>query len=226
MNVNIKQLVIEYLESLNKDTLLLESFNEKSLQHNIGEYLKERLGDNYIVQYERNINYFKSLKNISKHLKSEIDLVVLEKNSPKNIHEQKKPIFIIELKFIKAFDQSLQKKTASPTKTLYECLCDIEFVEQCKDVGIEAMSLILCDYDIVHSNVSFDKGRKPKYESLWKSFREGLTLTSHQIELINKEGNKNISITSKSRPSLSWTDLFEYEDEEGHSGLKLKYIIN
>ena len=222
----LKQLIKDYLNKLTPEKLLLEDFNEKSLQHNLGQYLNDSLGKDYVVQHERNIKYFKSLEGISKSLKSEIDLVVLKKTNPKQLHVVGKPIFVIELKFIKAFDQYLQTKTASPTKALYEFLYDIEFIEQCKKAVIEAALLILSDYNIVHSEMDFVKGRKPKYVSLWEAFRKGLNLTADRMVAINKESKQDNIIEFEFCPSLSWKRLFVYEDEAGHKELELKYIIN
>jgi hypothetical protein len=139
------------------------------------------------VQYERNVKYFKALSSLKKHSKSEIDLVIVKKDTPRNIHISKCPLCVIEIKFIKAFVQSLEKHVASPTDSLYKCLYDLEFIEQCKENDIDAISIMLSDYDRVHTK---QQNRKMKYSFLWSAFRCGSTLDSELMEKINKESNK------------------------------------
>lgn len=221
----VKQYIKEYLKTLNENNLLLENFNEKSLQHNLGEFIKQKLNHKYIIQYERNLSYFVSLQKYVHNLnKEEIDILILKKDTPKNIHTSAKPKCIIEIKFLKSFTQSLSKQTENLTQWMQECLLDLEFIEQCEYNDIPAISLILSDDSRIYSKSKSGKaGRKRKYINLWDAFQNGITLSSNVIQQINGKINKSFQITKS--PSLKWKELISYKDEEGHD-LILKYIIN
>ena len=73
-------------------------YNEISLQHELGEYLRRRLNksdyERFIVQYERNITSFDEFKGNTADLrKREIDIVIIDKEKNEN--------FVIELKYHK-----------------------------------------------------------------------------------------------------------------------------
>lgn len=222
----VKEIIEKYLtEELTERDLLVENFNEKSLQHNLGEYLKQNLGEDYIVQYERNIHYFKALKSKRITEKKEIDLVVLKRDTPENFHKNAIPECMIEIKFIRAYDQSLKHKKRTPTKELVNCLDDICFVDECRKNNIGAFSVILSDLDLINSGFSPSRGRKPTYPETLKAFREGNDLSEKVINDISAEYDKFDSITPNCY-SLKWYYLLrKFNDEEGHE-LELKYILN
>lgn len=92
-------------------------YNEISFQHELGEYLRRRLEkENYIVQFERNINDF-GYRNTSQKknfAKKEMDIVILNKQNTKNN-------YIIELKYH-------SKKNTRYHDTTADCIKDIRFV--------------------------------------------------------------------------------------------------
>lgn len=92
-------------------------YNEISFQHELGEYLRERLEkENYIVQFERNINDlgYENTRKMKKFAKTEIDLVILNK-------ENEKDNYIIELKYHSKENKRYHDTTA-------DCIKDIRFV--------------------------------------------------------------------------------------------------
>ena len=73
---------------LNKDDKVA-IYNEFSLQHELGIYLRKHLNDKYSIEFERNITFFKLNKKI--YQKREIDIVIYT--------EGMKEKYAIELKY-------------------------------------------------------------------------------------------------------------------------------
>ena len=53
--LDLKEKIKNFLEKAEKEIIF---YNEFSLQHELGIYLREELGENYIVEFERNVTYF------------------------------------------------------------------------------------------------------------------------------------------------------------------------
>ena len=53
-------------------------YNEASLQYELGRYIQDRIGCDYVVQFERNINAF-GLKGGKQYYKKESDIVIFAK---------------------------------------------------------------------------------------------------------------------------------------------------
>lgn len=89
MKMDIKEIIKDFLNkglpqkletSNNEDP---DIYNEFSLQHELGIYLREHLGENYKVQFERNAKkLWGKLKN-EDWQKTEIDIFVYKKNDQK-----------------------------------------------------------------------------------------------------------------------------------------------
>ncbi len=92
----------------------IEVYNEFSLQHELGIFLRERLSD-YKVQFERNTKYF----GISGSVKHEIDIVIF------NDSER----CAVELKY---------PMNGQYPEQMYSFVKDIAFMEQLKDKGFDA----------------------------------------------------------------------------------------
>ena len=118
----IKTNKISVLKSLQeKDVNRKYIYNEISLQHELGIALRDKLSENYIVQFERNITSFTEISNLSKEdkkdifKKSEIDIVIVNiKNS--------KERYAIELKYHKKEDGRIPN-------TMYDCIKDMYFAK-------------------------------------------------------------------------------------------------
>ncbi len=52
----IKRRIEEFLQYANDNKI--ELYNEVSLQHELGIYLRNKIGEKYSVQFERNISFF------------------------------------------------------------------------------------------------------------------------------------------------------------------------
>ena len=89
----------------------IEIYNEFSLQHELGIYLRNAL-PNYKVEFERNIGFFK----LNDTIKKEIDIVIYNKNEK----------FAIELKF---------PRNGQHPEQMYSFVKDIRFMEELKQNG-------------------------------------------------------------------------------------------
>ena len=105
----IEKLLDEFMSCVESGDI--EIYNEFSLQHELGLFLRERV-DGYKVQFERNTRYF----DISDTIKHEIDIVVY--NADKK--------YAIELKF---------PVNGQYPEQMYSFVKDICFMEQLKQAG-------------------------------------------------------------------------------------------
>lgn len=97
----------------------VEIYNEFSLQHELGIYLRNALPD-YKVQFERNVSFF----NISNTIKKEIDIVIYKVNSVgEKINKQ-----AIELK---------HPLNGQYPEQMYSFIKDIRFMEELKENGFD-----------------------------------------------------------------------------------------
>lgn len=93
----------------------IEIYNEFSLQHELGIYLRDILGSNYKVQFERNVRYF-GIHTTSKH---EIDIAIF--------NDQEK-LAAIELK---------HPKNGQYPEQMFKFIQDIKFMEEVKNGGFQ-----------------------------------------------------------------------------------------
>lgn len=98
-----------FVEELKKGKI--EVYNEFSLQHELGIYLRNTL-PNYKVEFERNVSFF----NLTDTIKKEIDIVIYNKNEK----------FAIELKF---------PRNGQHPEQMYSFVKDIRFMEELKQNG-------------------------------------------------------------------------------------------
>ena len=108
----IKKLLYEFMSMIEDNQI--EIYNEFSLQHELGIFLREQL-PNYKVQFERNTKYF-GIKGTIKH---EIDIVAYND----------KEKYAVELKY---------PVNGQYPEQMYSFIKDILFMEQLKDDGFDA----------------------------------------------------------------------------------------
>jgi len=89
-------------------------YNEISLQHELGNYLREVLKENYTIQFERNIYDLGYAKD--SYAKKEIDIVIFNKYD-------KDDNYAIELKYHREKNTRYHDTTA-------DCITDIKFLNQ------------------------------------------------------------------------------------------------
>ena len=106
----IKKLLYEFMARVEREEI--EVYNEFSLQHELGIFLREQL-PGYKVQFERNTKFF----GISGTIKHEIDVVVF--NDVKR--------YAVELKYLfhclKKLDKFLEKRPSNEPTFIYDDSC-------------------------------------------------------------------------------------------------------
>lgn len=110
--LDIKLLIKEFFESV--ASYQIEIYNEFSLQHELGIFLRERLS-NYSVQFERNVSFFLNGESL---VKKEIDIVVFNRDKTEK--------YAIELKC---------PRNGQYPEQLYSFVKDIKFMEQLVEHG-------------------------------------------------------------------------------------------
>lgn len=124
MTCNLKDLLTEFMNTIGDGTV--EVYNEFSLQHELGCYLRKRLPVSYKVQFERNSKFFGIGFN-GETTKHEIDIVIF------NDSER----FAIELKY---------PLNGQYPELMYSFINDIKFMEEMKNSGFkETYCLILVE---------------------------------------------------------------------------------
>ncbi len=105
----------------------IDIYNEFSLQHEVGVYLRSELGPSFKIQFERPTSHF-NLSTV-KLVKKEIDLVVFRPNFPET--------YALEFKF---------PRTQVPEQMFKACK-DIQFLEQLRDRGFSACYFVIATDD-------------------------------------------------------------------------------
>lgn len=145
-------------------------YNEFSLQHELGIYLRKMLNnENYTVEFERNIGDFKKNNNklkIVKPKKKEIDIVIRHKDS-----FEVSDTIAIELKY--------PRNGAFP-KRMTDFDKDIDFMKQLKNEGFkEAYVLTLVEQE------PFYKGKNKKEP--YKKYRTVSTIKNGKVYYVNND---------------------------------------
>lgn len=163
--LDIKKIILEFLSKLKHEKV--EIYNEFSLQHELGIFLRQKLPDVFI-QFERNISHFNIPTKNS--VKKEIDISIFSK-------DKKELLCVIELKFPRNGQYPMQ---------MFSFCKDISFMEHVKKNGFQqAFVLILADDKIFYSGT----GDKPPYNF----FRASEKLTGCITQPVGK-GDDSVNI--------------------------------
>lgn len=118
--LNLRQLVDDFFLFIQSKSI--EIYNEFSLQHELGIFLREKLPD-YRIQFERNVSYF--LIN-SKTIKKEIDISIF--------NDDKSERYAIELK---------HPLNGQYPEQMYSFVKDVKFMEQLKENGFTKTAVVV-----------------------------------------------------------------------------------
>lgn len=152
----------------------IEVYNEFSLQHELGVFLRRRL-DSHRVQFERNISHFSLPK--SSFEKKEIDIVVIPDSSIE-------PLCAIELKY---------PRNGQIPEQMYSFCKDITFLEQLKSSGFKsAYFLVLADDPLFYSG---------NPSGIYGLFRNGKTITG---TIVKPTGAKDKMVHIEGKYTASW----------------------
>jgi hypothetical protein len=121
----LAKLIEEFIESVSSNNI--EIYNEFSLQHELGIYLRNKLPDS-LVQFERHVDYFFKGQRAD-FAKREMDIAVFSKDK----FELK---YAIELKY---------PRNGQYPEQMYSCCKDIAFLEKLKNKksGFAATALLI-----------------------------------------------------------------------------------
>ena len=158
----------------------IDIYNEFSLQHELGIFLREAL-PTYKVQFERNVSYF---TNDNKTIKKEIDIAVFS--------EDKAEKYAIELKC---------PLNGQYPEQMYSFVKDIKFMEQLKERGFTNTCCV-----VLVSDRPFYQGKSN--EGIYKYFREEFSVYG-EIFKPTGLGRNNESITLSEKYNFEWQELSE-----------------
>ncbi|WP_312355184.1 hypothetical protein [Aminipila sp.] len=157
----------------------VEIYNEFSLQHEMGIFLRERL-QGYRVQFERNVSYFAT---DNKTIKKEIDITIF--------NEDKSEKYAIELKC---------PLNGQYPEQMYSFVKDIKFLEELKDRGFNKTATVT-----LVSDRPFYEGRNN--EGIYKYFREEYAVYGQIFKPTGTMKGKDFIIL-KGRYEFSWKSVF------------------
>lgn len=139
-------------------------YNEFSLQHELGTFLRQQLGHKYHIQFERNIKKF--YEN-SQTIKKEIDIVIFNDNEK----------YAIELKF---------PRNGQYPETMFSFIKDISFMEQAKSLGFTA-TFCICLVD----DKNFYQG---KNDGIYQYFRQPTKSIQGEIQKPTGDKDDKITV--------------------------------
>lgn len=174
--LNLMQLVDDFFLFVQSNSI--EIYNELSLQHELGIFLREKLPD-YRIQFERNVSYFTP---DNKTIKKEIDITIF--------NEDKSEKYAIELKC---------PLNGQYPEQMYSFVKDIKFMEELKNrrfTKTAAVALV--------SDRPFYEGRNN--EGIYRFFREEYSVYGCIFKPTGVGKNKD-SIALTSRYDFIWQDL-------------------
>lgn len=175
----MKKYLIDFIENIK--TGKLEIYNEFSLQHELGIFLRNAL-PGYRVEFERNVSYF----NISETVKKEIDIVIYKENDK----GEKTDKYAIELKF---------PRNGQYPEQMYSFIKDIKFMEQLSGARFEkTYCLTLVDDNKFYSNNNL------KTDGIYGYFRDKKQIAA-KIE--RPTGNTGNFIELDKTYTITWEEL-------------------
>jgi hypothetical protein len=176
--LEIRQLIEDFF--LYAQSTNIEIYNEFSLQHELGIFLRKKL-QGYRIQFERNVSYFTP---DNKTIKKEIDITIF--------NEDKSEKYAIELKC---------PLNGQYPEQMYSFVKDIKFMEELKSRGFTKTATVT-----LVSDRPFYEGRNN--EGIYKFFREEYSVYGSIFKPTGVGKNENC-ITLSGRYDFIWQDLSE-----------------
>jgi hypothetical protein len=157
----------------------VEFYNEFSLQHELGLFLRERLRPSYRVEFERPSTHFGIQERLTKR---EIDIAIIKPD-----HTE---VYAIELKF---------PRSGAHPEQMFKCVEDIAFVEDlCARGFLAGAVLVLADDPLYHSAGSTD--------GIYGHFRAEVPLEG---DVDKPTGQRNEIIRLRGVHVVRWTQIAE-----------------
>ncbi len=173
--MNLQQVLHDFFHLVANGSV--EIYNEFSLQHEIGCYIRSVLSPEFKVQFERPTEFFgiehRALE------KKEIDIVVFSENRKA----------AIELKF---------PRNGQYPEQMFEACRDIRFLEQLCDAGFEqGLFVMVADDDGFYS-------LKRQNDGIYRFFRAGYPLRG---SIRKPTGSQNDILTFRGTYQITWSSI-------------------
>ena len=144
--LNLEEIIVTFWKYVNDNNV--ELYNEFSLQHELGIFLRNNLNE-YKVQFERNISSF-SINDVD--IKKEIDITIY--------NADKSEIYAIELKY---------PRNGQYPEQMYAFIKDIAFMEQLKNHGFtQTCAIVLVETKPFYSGMQVN--------GIYKYFRDSFPI--------------------------------------------------
>lgn len=171
-------------------------YNEISLQHELGLFLRFAFKDKLTVEFERPVNHFGL--NVSDFAKKEIDIVLYT--------QDKSSIYAIELKF---------PRNGQYPEQMFKACEDIMFLEQLKERGFKGgFFIMLADDPGFYS-------QKGETSGIYSYFRDGKILTG---KIQKPTGKKDSEVNIKGKYKIYWNEINLGNNSNQFKG-ELKYFV-
>lgn len=169
-------LIREFMSEVGKGKI--EIYNEFSLQHELGVYLRGRLPQ-LRIQFERNVRFFFIAP--ESFPKREIDICAWSLSTG----SARIPEWAIELKFPRA---------GRHPESMYDYIKDISFCEKLREQGFkQAYAVMVADDPLFY--------RTSRASGIYAHFRSGHPLMGH---IVKPTGNQDHTTTLRGKYELSW----------------------
>lgn len=192
--INLEHLIREFFNNYWRNSEDIEIYNEFSLQHELGLFLRERL-KGYKVQFERNIFYFFGNQKIQT-IKKEIDIAIFNEDETEK--------YAIELK---------NPRNGQVPETMFQCIKDIKFMEELKELGFNSTICVT----FVSDKIFYNKGSKD--DGIYSYFREGKVIQGKIEKPTGKEKFKAQeipSITLNRTYKINWKEIRKNNEESAY----------
>lgn len=129
--MDLRKEINDFIEEYRNVNNGIVVYNEFSLQHELGFFLRSRLkGEGYKVEFERNVSFFGiNNGNGNKLTKHEIDISIYKKDASGNFAEK----YAIELKY---------PRNGQYPERMYSFVKDIEFMEELRKNGFNGTAVL------------------------------------------------------------------------------------
>ena len=157
----------------------VEIYNEFSLQHELGIFLRDKL-PTFKVEFERNVGHFNLQK--GRFVKKEIDISVVNRNTGERSG-------VIELKY---------PRNGQVPEQMFSFCKDIMFIEQLVEAGFKSGAFVaVADDPLFYSG---------KAEGIYSMFRAGAAIHG---EITKPTGAKDSKVYVRGRYQASWQEIQE-----------------
>lgn len=169
-------------------------YNEFSLQHELGIYLRNELKKrgNYKVQFERNVNDTDVFGTSFSSVKKEMDIYIFNIDKEK---EKVKERYAIELKF---------PRNGQYPEQMYSFVKDIRFMDDVKNIGKANRTFVVT---LVDDEKFYSKNSPLSVSGIYQYFRAGVPITKTICKPTGKGKGVNSVIIGGSY-TIKWEQVF------------------